>query len=55
MAWSTERKNRARDNAERLGRAQTAVELFVKVPAVQVAGFFGTLIIASEWIESIKL
>lgn len=55
MAWSTERKNRARDNAERLGRAQTAVELFVKVPTVQVAGFFGGLVIVSGWIESIKL
>jgi nitrate reductase NapE component len=53
--WSTEKKNRARDRAERIGQLQTFVTESPILPTVAVVGFFGFIGGAVQLIESINL
>jgi hypothetical protein len=53
--WSTEKKNRARDRAARLGELQTFVSNSPVAPTVGLLGFIGAIGVVGNLIESIKL
>lgn len=53
--WSTEKKNRERDRAARLGQLETFLVKSPILPMTAVVAFFAFVIGAMELVESINL